>query len=666
MKTIRIAVASVLAFSSAHLLQAQLTWDPALDGGITGGAGPWDNTTANWWDGANDVSWVNSSDAVFGGTGGLVTIGSGASLTVNDLTLNAGVGTYTIMAAVDNEGISVDPGAVWSLNDNELEFVGDQVNDTKLTLSSAGTLTITGSGTFDAGEKPNGATWAVGGSTLDFQAVTLRGTRDNIGQFSTVKMADASTYIHERNTDRAYANDWVLNGTVNFDNRYARNYTLNGVVSDGTSPGTLVVSGLEGKYLRLNNTGNTFSGGIVVDGSASEVQNTAGDGAFGAVPGLVDPDYIRLKNSGELKMNGITIDPNRGITLENGGTIINTGNANTYGGTITGDGGLQIGRDAGADGNTLILTSNTSDYTGGTRIYQGSITLGIDGALPTDTLLTIGGKGNSLLFMEGYNQQIGGLESVGGNTREIRNATDQDSVLTIHVADGEDYNYGSNFDDRAGGSTAGNLSIVKTGLGTQRLTKSGSINGFHGTVSVDEGTLIVNNDGFSSVTGTWTVNSGGTFGGNGILGVTLDVNGGTLAPGTSPDTLTVAGLLLDPASILEYELNGLDATVGGGINDLTVVNGGLTLDGTLNVSELGSFAGVTSGSWTLFQYTGALNDNGLELGTLPALEPGYEFAIDTTSSSTDVLLTIQVIPEPSTFALGGLGLAVLLIFRRRR
>src|ERR1700739_723125 len=94
------AVAAAALFSSA-MAHAQLVWDPALNGGLTGGAGTWNTTSAEWWNGATEVVWDNSGStpAIFGGTGGTVTLASGANLVAGNLTLSNGVGTYTFQAA---------------------------------------------------------------------------------------------------------------------------------------------------------------------------------------------------------------------------------------------------------------------------------------------------------------------------------------------------------------------------------------------------------------------------------------------------------------------------------------------------------------------------------------------------------------------------------------
>src|SRR5436305_11804166 len=69
-----------------------LTWDPLLNGG-GGGTGTWNlNGTANWFNGASDVKWLDNSalgtnSAVFSGTAGTVTLNS--SLSASNLLFQA-------------------------------------------------------------------------------------------------------------------------------------------------------------------------------------------------------------------------------------------------------------------------------------------------------------------------------------------------------------------------------------------------------------------------------------------------------------------------------------------------------------------------------------------------------------------------------------------------
>lgn len=78
--------AAALACVSAHA--ATLTWDitpgtvGAGDSAITGGAGTWDLTNGNWTAdaGANNIAWTNGDSAIFGGTAGIVTLGTPISV----------------------------------------------------------------------------------------------------------------------------------------------------------------------------------------------------------------------------------------------------------------------------------------------------------------------------------------------------------------------------------------------------------------------------------------------------------------------------------------------------------------------------------------------------------------------------------------------------------
>ncbi len=549
-----VGVAAFLSFS-ARSVNAQLYWDGTdLTADADGGDGTWDvNRTANWNDtatGGNAVTWpFTGADMVLGGTGGTLTIsdnaiGTGTATIVNNLTIEPGVGRYKFLSADDGGGPVLGGSATWNINDNRLDLVNlNDTNDTALYMPAGGTLTVTGTGTFDTGEKPGAATatWNVPGAILDFQAGTLRGNPASIGQFTTVKMADGSTFVHERNANQSYANNWELNGDVTFSNRWFRSVTVSGEISGS---GRLVVADMgnatQSSFVRLTNPDNSFNGGVTIDSTvtASELQITpgGGDGAFGALPATFDPDNILLigdgaDKRGELKMQGVTIHSNRGITLQDGGTIINTGAPNTYGGTITGTGGLQIGRDQGADGNRLILTSDTHDYTGGTRIFKGALELGIDNAIPKD-ILTIGGTQGTgsvaQLYTQGFDLEVTGIRTLGNQTRTIINESANDSTIIFDVADGESYTYSSNFNDKVndtanGTADDGTIHIVKNGEGVQVFNRTSTNTSWYGNATVNGGRLRIqspkffdnNNDGTLNIVGNngtrITVNNGGTL-----------------------------------------------------------------------------------------------------------------------------------------------------------
>ena len=210
--------------------------------------------------------------------------------------------------------------------------------------------------------------------------------------------------------------------------------------------------------------------------------------------------------------------------------------------------------------------------------------------------------------------------------------------------------------------------LIKDGAGTLILTAT---NTYNGDTVVANGTLIVNGNQ-SGATGSTTVNSGATLSGSGTIGGAVIISaGGTLRPGNSPGLLTIAGPLSLAGNVVMEIATGTRGTnydaVNIGTSQLLTYGGTLTLTMTGAISEdtynLFSF---TSGSKTgnfsslLFAggyYTGTFNRVG-DVWTAVS-DQGQTFTFD---QATGAL----VAPEPSTWALLGVALAVMVTFRYRR
>ncbi|MGJ8695743.1 MAG: hypothetical protein ACSHYF_05450 [Verrucomicrobiaceae bacterium] len=611
---------------------AQLTWTPDTNTF-------WDLTTANWTDSSSPppVRWDNTGaqEAIFADPlGSSVQVADGG-VVVGNLTTS---GVLSLQSVNDNLGrITIKSGgAIWNTGGFEIGFLNDLVNDTPLSILSGDTLAIAGGGTFDTGEKPgtdNVANWVAAGATLDLtESTVVRGNARSIGQFGTVNLVDGSTYIHERNSDESYANDWTLGaGTVVFGNRFNRNFNLNGVVS---GEGTLHVLNLGSRRLRLNNVANSFSGGLIIDSSGNRTElfvqgpglPSSGDGALGAVPATFDPDNIILREGGEIKFLGmVDIDSNRGITLDGGiaenksGVIAISGSPVTYGGTITGTGGLQVGSTVGNDANGILLTSDTHDYTGGTTIHQGRLILGIDEALPSDTTLTIGGKNSSLFVLNGFTQTLSGLTTAGNNTRQIINfdAATSPSVpatagtvildITDLVEADQEFVFGSAFGVNEN-TDAGNLNIIKNGAGAIRLDNVRVA----GTVDINTGGLQLGNSVGSCAVGELTNNaslvideaitaSSYAAGASSETTFNWEVSDWTGAAGTGFTQLTVTGdVTLDPTSTLNIVVEEADLvnfTDEAASFQITVIGGTTTLTPNFTLDTSGFTSG--SGTWAL-------------------------------------------------------------------
>jgi fibronectin-binding autotransporter adhesin len=324
-----------------------------------------------------------------------------------------------------------------------------------------------------------------------------------------------------------------------------------------------------------------------------------------------------------------------------------------WGGALSGSFGITK-----TGSGTLRYQGTAKTYSGNTVVTAGTLDMSADNMMPFGA-----GKGDlsvgsgATFFLNNINTQVNGLNDYNGVGGTVSKGGSGSRSLTLGNGDANGSFSGSiTF---TGGSTT---SVNKVGSGTQTLGGAVSV---VGSGNVTGGRLNVN--------GTWNtgmaVNSTGTLGGTGSIAGTVNIGNaataGTISPGMSVGTLSVANLVFSSNGVYAAELNGTVTTPGGVNNDLITGVTNLTLDGTLNVSETvaGSFASAVGGStWRLINYTGTLTNNTLVLGTIPTLPAGGTLSIDTaTAGQVNLLLTI---PEPtSLLAIGATGLIAL---RRRR
>jgi fibronectin-binding autotransporter adhesin len=379
------------------------------------------------------------------------------------------------------------------------------------------------------------------------------------------------------------------------------------------------------------------------------------------------------------EVNGNSINLGGNVSYTAGGTSIGKIGApvvllqdTTYSNVAnTSNGRLEVG--GGISGNFGIVKDGAGRlrFVGTAKAYTGSTTVigGLLDVSATDMLPFGAGKGDlyigtgAQLAINNVNTQINALNDYLATSGAVNKTGSNTRNLTLGNGDASGSFAG------AMTFTGGNSSIVKVGTGTQTL---GGTLAFAGPAAVNGGRLNLN----GTLAGGVVVGASGTLGGSGTINpIGAATNGnqlvqvnGTIAPGTSPSTLTINGpVAFGTAAILNYELNGGDATIGGGINDLITGVTTLTLDGVLNVSETVPFSFATApvgSTWRLLNYSGALTDNGLVLGTVPVLSVGKLLTIDTSVAGQVDLRLTAVVPEPATWLLGMLGLVAVAVRRR--
>jgi fibronectin-binding autotransporter adhesin len=425
-----------------------------------------------------------------------------------------------------------------------------------------------------------------------------------------------------------------------------------GLVKIGT--GTMILAGA-----------NTYDGGTTLNAGTllANHQNALGTGVLtinGGTLGSTSALLIALPNNIVVQGSFAIAAPAQGLVLNGtvnlGGTTPTITSTTPFGITtfnkrLSGSGGVEF---TSAGPAVFRLASPTGNTYGGLTTISGAAivtTLGADSIVQIPGSATIRDTASLSL---GYSEQIANTSSVtvlsngqpasmvspavagfdlGGHSETIGAlfgsgtvGLNSSTAGTLAIGSG-DFSGVIRDSVRPGDTTGGR--IVKTTSGTLILS---GINTFTGTTTINAGTLRVN--GSLGAGSAVSVNNGGTLGGTGTVhGPVTVALGGTLAPGNSPGPITLGTLTLNSGSFLSYEL-ATPNVIGSGVNDLTIVNGPLTLDGTLNITELPGFG---AGLYRLFDYTGLLTNNTLDIGSAPG---GYTYAFDvTTPHQVNVLVT---------------------------
>jgi len=440
-----------------------------------------------------------------------------------------------------------------------------------------------------------------------------------------------------------------------FDSTSTGSFTFGGT-------GTLTVNGVNvnafsntsGHQQTINNDliWNSNAGFIYASGAGSiftiggNINNTAGVVALGGGGGSV------VQINGGVSGSGVTVNASGGIAELNG--------INTYTGVTTIYGGtLKVSHDA------LVNVDGS--------LGHASSAVAMGNAALNPTFLTVG----ALSIARSFSLATGtGIKTIGGDTTDIstysgtitmgNGAGTAASSLTVTAVAGGRVNFTGNL-TRLGNATVTDT-LTKTGAGIAALSGT---NNYQGTTTVSTGTLLINGT-LDNTGANVSVASGATLGGNGtinrsgslaaggilsagdMVGTTSQV--GTLAFGSGGAT---SGLTMLGTSVLKFDLQQGNFTVGGGINDLVTVGGNLTLDGTLQVTELGG--SLTNGTYRLFSYTGTLTDNTLAIDSA-FLTAHAGSTIDTSVANQ---INLLVVPEPATLILLTFSLTTVMILRRR-
>lgn len=557
-------------------------WDVSTAAGYQAGNGTWG--TNNYWtsDGTTLISWPGAGkSATFAGSDGTWTINVNGTQNVDSIAfLNNG---YTISDGTSlnfstKSGVFVDAEKTATINTVIAGAPG-------LSKYGTGTLVLGGTNTFsgpvvinagiiftsyidNGGSNSNIGSSSNAASNLVFNGGTLRytGVMQTTDRLFTLSNSGGTI-------DGSGIGQLIFNstGTMGFSGSGARTLTLTGscignflamVVGDNGGATSITKSG---SGLWILNGNNTATGTVNITDGTLQI----GDGG----------------TSGGIN----------GSVTNNGTLIFNRSNSFAFNKIISGSGNLI------KEGEGTLTLSGVNTYNGTTSINSGTLQLGAANVIPDGS-----SKGDVLLYgtldLNSYSETINGLSGSG----IVDNSTTGSPVLTIGAN-----NATCSFDGSIKNS-AGTLGLTKTGSGMIILTGN---NTYNGATTVSAGELRVN--GSTSSLSAFTVQTGAKISGSGTIGgqVTI-ISGGEINPGNnSVGKLSTGNLIFNYSSVLNFDL--------GTSSDQITVNGNLTLDGVLNISNSGGFE---ARDYTLFTYTGTLTNNALSIGTIPL--SSYNYSIE--------------------------------------
>ena len=393
------------------------------------------------------------------------------------------------------------------------------------------------------------------------------------------------------------------------------NVSLNGdtTVGDGTNINSLRLTAASTVTLAGNLT--LASGGVLVTGSgATAITGGTLLGASGADLIVHQNASASLTISSTLADNGAATS----LTKDGAGKLVITGTDNMTGTNYLNGGTVEVG-------DLARLASGPLDMNGGTLRYTGS-------DVTSARAVTTRGLGPTFDIVSGTTvTQTGAINGSGDAIGDL------------------------------GG-------ITKIGDGTLVLSAS---NNFNGETVVSAGVLSINGTNNCNPAvwdaGKVTIN-GGTLGGTGVISGPVTVKGGgTIAPGNSIGTLTLAtNLTLQSGSTGLFEVQNSPGAI-----DLLVVNGNLTVNNsTIAISVQG--AALDPGTYTLIQYSGTLAGSFNPVVTLAGGSLNGSMTIDTSvPGQVNLVIIPQVVitsqpqdavastNDPVTFTVGATGTAPL-------
>lgn len=652
--------------------------DTAVSGGISGSGATQNSTvTSVYKDGTNGLT-LSGNNSYTGdtriaqgnltvsgsgnlGSGSDVFITSGGSLTIN---ANATVASVQEWGTTNGGTISLGSGATLTVNgaDKGTMYQNSISGAGGLTMSGSGTSTLslygtqgyTGSTTVSGGKISSGVALAstnitVSGGTFETSAANV------VADTSTVNMSSGTYALNGSDTVGSLNMTGGLLSTTNSSTLTAANYNLNGgtvnanlgsgslLTASGSSTlsGTVAATsvGVSGGLLTLGSSGRLASGaGVNVSGGelalgGNETVNSVTTSGTGVISGS------GLLTAANYNLNGGTVNANLGagtVTASSGTTSLNGTAAAT---TVTVNGGTLNTGSANrlADNAGLAVTSGTLGVGGNDTV--GSVAISSTGTVSVATGSTLTATANSTI--SGTGKATGGTLAVGNNANLNLGNDAKTTTSDISIGSGSALTGTGGTTGKIGGGgllsagnspgilTAGQVDVSGgldfafefTGSGAPTYSLAGN----------SRNDLLHLTNGSNPFVGSFSTanNLSFYFNDSSLLGNLVAINPTTYLGGFYVDSLN-----FDIASLLSAATKNFYVADANGLI---------------------SFNGVSYALMSSDVVSRVIFDN--------ANQTSSDFATGTTSGT---VLSVTMVPEPSSASLLTFALSGLLALRRRR
>ncbi|MDZ4403244.1 autotransporter-associated beta strand repeat-containing protein [Prosthecobacter sp.] len=498
-----------------------------------------------------------------GGTGATATVAMG--VTSASFTINGGTTVYsaapTVTISGGGAGITATATAILSggiVTGITIVTPGSGYTSAPVISFSGGTVTT-------AGTNPSGT-----GNATSFTPSSYSITATGSGYTSAPTVAFSNGTFAATTT----LSGIVLEGDSSIGG--SGDITVDGVVSESGGSRTLTKVGAN--VLTLTNTGNSYTGGTIIDGGTVSI---AADTALGTAPGTPTPAHLTF-NGGTLATTAtLALNSNRGISLDASGGTVDVAASTTlsYGGIAAGTGSLT------KTGTGTLILSGVNTYSGSTVVNAGVLSIAADSGLGTAP----GAATPAHLTFNG-----GTLATTADMTlASTRGISLGASGGMFDVAAATTLTHGGIIADAGG--------LTKTGTGTLALSGASS---YSGATAVNAGTLAISNN-----TALGTVAGGVTVPNLATLQLSGDITVGDEALSLTGDgTIAGVGALVNLSGSNTW---GGDINVTAGATRINsdagnlLITGDITTNGTGNLNVGGNgdieISGVLTGPLMLFK-----------------------------------------------------------------